>query len=147
MDEEGFSVTECLGGSMELAEEELGLRYQVCRSFPSPTVRRLYRPHRGAYGAIFRFIIRASATQDSTSNNRSVRVAFLSHLMSPTDPSSVFVPQISPSSCPTISGISVVPPPPALARPKAQGMEETYCSPSWEERSKACRRVDLHSKK
>ena len=27
--EEGFSVTECLGGSMELAEEELGLRYQV----------------------------------------------------------------------------------------------------------------------
>ncbi|ETW77676.1 hypothetical protein HETIRDRAFT_387717 [Heterobasidion irregulare TC 32-1] len=28
MNEEGFSVTECLGGSMELAEEELGLRYQ-----------------------------------------------------------------------------------------------------------------------
>ncbi|EIM89401.1 DAHP synthetase [Stereum hirsutum FP-91666 SS1] len=28
VDEEGFSVTECLGGSMELAEEELGLRYQ-----------------------------------------------------------------------------------------------------------------------
>jgi 3-deoxy-7-phosphoheptulonate synthase len=27
--DEGFSVTECLGGSMELAEEELGLRYQV----------------------------------------------------------------------------------------------------------------------
>ena len=26
--EEGFSVTECLGGSMELSEEELGLRYQ-----------------------------------------------------------------------------------------------------------------------
>jgi len=26
--DEGFSVTECLGGSMELAEEELGLRYQ-----------------------------------------------------------------------------------------------------------------------
>ena len=29
MNEEGFSVTECLGGSMELSEEELGLRYQV----------------------------------------------------------------------------------------------------------------------
>lgn len=29
MNEEGFSVTECLGGSMELGEEELGLRYQV----------------------------------------------------------------------------------------------------------------------
>ncbi|KAI0034875.1 DAHP synthetase [Vararia minispora EC-137] len=28
VDEQGFSVTECLGGSMELAEEELGLRYQ-----------------------------------------------------------------------------------------------------------------------
>lgn len=28
--EEGYSVTECLGGSMELSEEELGLRYQVC---------------------------------------------------------------------------------------------------------------------
>lgn len=27
--DEGFSVTECLGGSMELSEEELGLRYQV----------------------------------------------------------------------------------------------------------------------
>lgn len=26
--EEGFSVTECVGGSMELSEEELGLRYQ-----------------------------------------------------------------------------------------------------------------------
>jgi 3-deoxy-D-arabino-heptulosonate 7-phosphate (DAHP) synthase class II len=29
MNEEGFSVTECLGGSMELSEEQLGLRYQV----------------------------------------------------------------------------------------------------------------------
>lgn len=28
VDEDGFSVTECLGGSMELTEEELGLRYQ-----------------------------------------------------------------------------------------------------------------------
>ncbi|KAK1220589.1 hypothetical protein PQX77_016641 [Marasmius sp. AFHP31] len=28
LNEEGYSVTECLGGSMELAEEELGLRYQ-----------------------------------------------------------------------------------------------------------------------
>jgi 3-deoxy-7-phosphoheptulonate synthase len=27
--EEGYSVTECLGGSMELSEEQLGLRYQV----------------------------------------------------------------------------------------------------------------------
>lgn len=33
MNEEGFSVTECLGGSMELAEEELPLRYQVHSSF------------------------------------------------------------------------------------------------------------------
>jgi 3-deoxy-7-phosphoheptulonate synthase len=30
LNDEGFSVTECLGGSMELSEEELGLRYQVC---------------------------------------------------------------------------------------------------------------------
>lgn len=29
LSEDGFSVTECLGGSMELSEEELGLRYQV----------------------------------------------------------------------------------------------------------------------
>lgn len=28
LNEEGFSVTECLGGSMELTEDELGLRYQ-----------------------------------------------------------------------------------------------------------------------
>ncbi|KAF8527428.1 DAHP synthetase [Hysterangium stoloniferum] len=28
LNDEGFSVTECLGGSMELAEKELGLRYQ-----------------------------------------------------------------------------------------------------------------------
>ncbi|VDC05080.1 unnamed protein product [Peniophora sp. CBMAI 1063] len=28
VDDAGFSVTECLGGSMELSEEELGLRYQ-----------------------------------------------------------------------------------------------------------------------
>lgn len=28
INDEGFSVTECLGGSMELAEEQLGLRYQ-----------------------------------------------------------------------------------------------------------------------
>lgn len=31
LNDEGFSVTECLGGSMELTEEELGLRYQVSR--------------------------------------------------------------------------------------------------------------------
>lgn len=30
LNDEGFSVTECLGGSMELSEEQLGLRYQVC---------------------------------------------------------------------------------------------------------------------
>ncbi|KAF8644470.1 hypothetical protein AX16_008440 [Volvariella volvacea WC 439] len=28
LNDEGYSVTECLGGSMELSEEELGLRYQ-----------------------------------------------------------------------------------------------------------------------
>jgi len=28
LNEEGFSVTECVGGSMELGEDELGLRYQ-----------------------------------------------------------------------------------------------------------------------
>ncbi|KAG1858718.1 DAHP synthetase [Suillus tomentosus] len=28
LNDEGFSVTECLGGSMELSEEQLGLRYQ-----------------------------------------------------------------------------------------------------------------------
>jgi len=28
LNEEGFSVTECVGGSMELSEQELGLRYQ-----------------------------------------------------------------------------------------------------------------------
>jgi 3-deoxy-D-arabino-heptulosonate 7-phosphate (DAHP) synthase class II len=32
LNDEGFSVTECVGGSMELGEEELGLRYQVCIS-------------------------------------------------------------------------------------------------------------------
>ena len=31
LNEEGFSVTECLGGSMELSEDELCLRYQVVR--------------------------------------------------------------------------------------------------------------------
>ena len=31
LNDEGFSVTECLGGSMELAEDELSLRYQVGR--------------------------------------------------------------------------------------------------------------------
>ncbi|KAG6840450.1 hypothetical protein C0991_006626 [Blastosporella zonata] len=29
LNDEGFSVTECVGGSMELGEEKLGLRYQV----------------------------------------------------------------------------------------------------------------------
>jgi 3-deoxy-7-phosphoheptulonate synthase len=29
LNEAGYSVTECLGGSMELSEEQLGLRYQV----------------------------------------------------------------------------------------------------------------------
>jgi 3-deoxy-7-phosphoheptulonate synthase len=29
LNEEGFSVTECVGGSMELSEEQLELRYQV----------------------------------------------------------------------------------------------------------------------
>jgi 3-deoxy-7-phosphoheptulonate synthase len=29
VDDQGFSVTECVGGSMGLAEEELGLRYQT----------------------------------------------------------------------------------------------------------------------
>lgn len=33
LNEEGFSVTECLGGSMELSEDELGLRYQVLLGF------------------------------------------------------------------------------------------------------------------
>ncbi|KAJ7909330.1 hypothetical protein B0H13DRAFT_2014523 [Mycena leptocephala] len=32
LNEEGFSVTECVGGSMELSEEQLGLRYQTSRS-------------------------------------------------------------------------------------------------------------------
>jgi 3-deoxy-7-phosphoheptulonate synthase len=27
LNEEGFSVTECVGGSTELSEEQLGLRY------------------------------------------------------------------------------------------------------------------------
>jgi 3-deoxy-D-arabino-heptulosonate 7-phosphate (DAHP) synthase class II len=27
--DDGFSVTECTGGSMEMSEEQLGLRYQV----------------------------------------------------------------------------------------------------------------------
>lgn len=31
LSEDGFSVTECLGGSMGLSEEDLGLRYQVRR--------------------------------------------------------------------------------------------------------------------
>lgn len=34
INDEGFSVTECLGGSMELSEEQLGLRYQVGHSAP-----------------------------------------------------------------------------------------------------------------
>ena len=29
LNDEGFSVTECIGGSMELDEDQLGLRYQV----------------------------------------------------------------------------------------------------------------------
>lgn len=29
-DDRGFSVTECLGGSQELSDEDLSLRYQVC---------------------------------------------------------------------------------------------------------------------
>lgn len=29
LSEDGYSVTECLGGSMEQSEEELSLRYQV----------------------------------------------------------------------------------------------------------------------
>ncbi|KAG6844651.1 hypothetical protein H0H87_005102 [Tephrocybe sp. NHM501043] len=33
INDEGFSVTECVGGSMELGEEELGLRYQVDVAF------------------------------------------------------------------------------------------------------------------
>ena len=33
LNEDGFSVTECLGGSMELSEEELPLRYQVRLSY------------------------------------------------------------------------------------------------------------------
>jgi 3-deoxy-7-phosphoheptulonate synthase len=32
LNDEGFSVTECVGGSMELSEQELGLRYQVRQS-------------------------------------------------------------------------------------------------------------------
>jgi len=36
LNEEGFSVTECLGGSMGLAEDELGLRYQVGRGSQDP---------------------------------------------------------------------------------------------------------------
>lgn len=30
LNDEGFSIAECVGGSMELREEELGLRHQVC---------------------------------------------------------------------------------------------------------------------
>ena len=33
LNDEGFSVTECVGGSMELGEEESGLRYQVCYTY------------------------------------------------------------------------------------------------------------------
>lgn len=34
LNDKGFSVTECLGGSMELSEEQLGLRYQVTHTIP-----------------------------------------------------------------------------------------------------------------
>ena len=33
LNDEGFSVTECIGGSMELDEGQLGLRYQVSVDF------------------------------------------------------------------------------------------------------------------
>jgi 3-deoxy-D-arabino-heptulosonate 7-phosphate (DAHP) synthase class II len=33
LNDEGFSVTECIGGSMELDEGQLGLRYQVGNFF------------------------------------------------------------------------------------------------------------------
>lgn len=33
-DAQGFSVTECLGGSQELQDRDLSLRYQVCRFLP-----------------------------------------------------------------------------------------------------------------
>ena len=33
LNDEGFSVTECIGGSMELDEGQLGLRYQVSLFF------------------------------------------------------------------------------------------------------------------
>ena len=36
LNDEGFSVTECIGGSMELDEDQLGLRYQVGLIFFSP---------------------------------------------------------------------------------------------------------------
>lgn len=39
LNEEGFSVTECIGGSMELSEEQLGLRYQVRSNY---TLLKLY---------------------------------------------------------------------------------------------------------
>lgn len=35
--DEGFSVTECLGGSMELSEDQLELRYHVRGVFSSPS--------------------------------------------------------------------------------------------------------------
>lgn len=35
LSDDGFSVTECLGGSMGLSEGELGLRYQVRRVSPN----------------------------------------------------------------------------------------------------------------
>jgi len=34
LNDEGFSVTECLGGSMELGDSDLSLRYQVGRAVP-----------------------------------------------------------------------------------------------------------------
>ena len=46
LNEEGFSVTECVGGSMELDEDQLGLRYQVgfcfCFFFVSDAFRVCY---------------------------------------------------------------------------------------------------------
>ena len=54
LSEDGFSVTECLGGSMGLSEGELGLRYQV---------RRVSHPVTACVGWGLMSVCRASATQ------------------------------------------------------------------------------------
>jgi hypothetical protein len=79
LNDEGFSVTECIGGSMELGEGQLGLRYQVWSFFPLPDMFHLQLVYTLNLHPLFTVFLRSEIEFRAESRLVFIRPAILSY--------------------------------------------------------------------